>query len=49
VAYNVKDDTIAGTMRYHQGDDLPFVWRRACVATKKVAKRPSTGVRKKKS
>ena len=49
VAYNAADDTITGTMRYHQGDDLPFVWRRASAATKKAGKRPSTGVRKKKS
>jgi len=41
--YNAKDDTITGMMRYHQGDELPFVWRRA----KTKAKRPSTGVRKK--
>ena len=27
-AYNAGDETITGTMRYHQGDDLPFVWRR---------------------
>ena len=41
VAYNAQDDTITGTMRYHLGDDLPFVWRRANAATKKPAKRPS--------
>lgn len=28
VAYNAGDETITGTMRYHQGDDIPFVWRR---------------------
>jgi hypothetical protein len=28
VAFNAEDDTITGTMRYHLGDDLPFVWRR---------------------
>jgi len=44
--YNAKDDTITGTMRYHQGDDLPFVWRRVKAATKKSAK---TSVRKKKT
>lgn len=27
LAFNAKDDTITGTMRYHQGDDLSFVWR----------------------
>jgi len=42
--YNEKDDTITGTMRYHLGDDLPFVWRRT--KTKK-AKRPSASVTKK--
>ena len=47
VAYNAAEDTIGGTMRYHQGDDLPFVWRRAM--TKKTVKRPSTSVRKKKT
>jgi len=45
VAYNAAVDSITGTMRYHLGDDLPFVWQRA--KTKKKAKRPSTGVRKK--
>ena len=44
VAFHAEDDTITGTMRYHQGDDLPFVWQRA---KSKKAKRPSTGVRKK--
>jgi hypothetical protein len=48
VGFNTEDDTITGTMRYHQGDDLPFVWRRAKSGTKKAVKRPSTGVRKKK-
>ncbi len=45
VAFNAEEDTITGTMRYHLGDDLPFVWRRA-KATKK-AKRPSASVKKK--
>jgi len=48
VAYNAEDDTITGTVRYHQGDDQPFVWRRASAGTKKTVKRPSTGVRKRK-
>ena len=39
--YNAADDTITGTMRYHQGDDLPFVWRRASAATKKAVKQSS--------
>jgi hypothetical protein len=49
VAFNAEDDTITGTMRYHQGDDLPFVWRRDKAATTRAVKRPSTGVRKKKT
>jgi len=49
VAFNAEDDTITGTMRYHLGDDLPFVWQRASAATKRALKRASTGVRKKKS
>ena len=29
VAYNAQDeDTITGTLRYHHGDDVPFVWKR---------------------
>ena len=29
VAYNSHDeDVITGTLRYHQGEDLPFVWKR---------------------
>ncbi len=29
MAYNAQDEeTIAGTLRYHHGDDLPFVWKR---------------------
>ena len=28
VAFNSEDDTITGTMRFHLGDKLPFVWRR---------------------
>ena len=48
VAFNAEDDTITGRMRYHLGDDLPFVWRRAIAATKRAVKRPSTGVRKRK-
>jgi len=46
VAYNAKDNTITGTMRYHQGDDLPFVWRRAKATANKSA---TTGVKKKKA
>lgn len=38
VGYNAADDTITGTMRYHLGDDLPFVWRRVKSATKKAVK-----------
>jgi hypothetical protein len=45
VAFNAEEDTITGTMRYHQGDDLPFVWRRV-KARKKATK---TGVRKSKA
>ena len=48
-AFNAEDDTITGTMRYHQGDDQPFVWRRSSAGTKRAAKPPSTGVRKKKT
>lgn len=44
VAFNAENDTITGTMRYHQGDELPFVWRRV-KARKKTTK---TGVRKSK-
>ena len=30
VAYNAQDEeTITGTLRYHHGDDIPFVWKRA--------------------
>ena len=46
VAYNAKDDTITGTMRYHQGGELLFVWRR--VKTKKAVKRPIASARKRK-
>jgi hypothetical protein len=28
VAYHAQHDTITGTMRYHNGDDLPFVLKR---------------------
>ncbi len=45
MAFNAEDDTITGTMRYHQGDDLPFVWRRL----KKRKKATKTGVRKSKA
>jgi hypothetical protein len=45
VAFNAEDDTITGTMRYHQGDDLSFVWRRVRAA-KKATK---TSVRKRKA
>jgi hypothetical protein len=37
VAFDAKDDTITGTMRYHQGGDLEFVWCRV-KARKKAAK-----------
>ena len=39
VAYNAEDDTITGTLRYHLGDELPFIWRRDIAATKKAVKR----------
>jgi hypothetical protein len=48
VAFNAEDDTITGTMRYHLGDDLPFVWRRASAATKKAVKRSSASRKKRK-
>ncbi len=41
VGYNAADDTITGTMRFHQGDDLPFVWQRAKPALLKSAARLS--------
>lgn len=44
VAYDAKDDTITGTMRYHQGDDMPFVWHRVKAESRKLAR---SGVRKK--
>ena len=47
--YNAAADTITGTMRYHLGDDLPFVWRRVKSATKTGMKRPSPGGRRKKA
>jgi hypothetical protein len=28
VAYHSESDTITGTLRFHEGDDLPFVWKR---------------------
>jgi len=28
VAYNAKEGTISGTLRYHQGDEMPFVLKR---------------------
>ncbi len=38
VAYHSGTDTITGTMRYHHGDDMPFVWERVSVKeTKAVA------------
>ena len=39
--YNAADDTITGTMRFHHGDDLPFVWRRQSAATNNAVKRAS--------
>jgi len=50
VAYNAEDDTITGTLRYHQGDDLPFVWKRVrpSSATTKVAKPSPARDRKRK-
>jgi hypothetical protein len=44
VAFHAKDDTITGTMRYHQGDDIPFVWRR--VRTRKAV---TTGPKRRRS
>lgn len=29
VVWKAKGDQIVGVMRYHNGDDLPFVWKRA--------------------
>ena len=48
VSCNAKDDTITGTMLYHLGDDLPFVWRRASPATKRMVKRSSAPRKKRK-
>jgi hypothetical protein len=39
VAYNAADESITGTMRYHQGDDIPFVWRLVQPPVPAVAKR----------
>lgn len=39
VAYNAGDETITGTMRYHQGDDVPFVWRRIQQQVPRASKR----------
>ncbi len=36
VAYHAGSDTITGTMRYHQGDDMPFVWERIPVTKPKA-------------
>jgi hypothetical protein len=42
-------DTIPGTLRYRQGDDLPFVWKRApSPAQSKAVTKPSMKGRKKK-
>ena len=38
-AWNASDDTITGTMRYHKGDDVPFVWKRSKAPTKPPAAR----------
>jgi hypothetical protein len=48
--YNAAYDTITGTMRYHQGDDLPFVWRRvrSSPAQSKAVTKLSVKSRKKK-
>jgi hypothetical protein len=46
-AYHAKEDTITGTMRYHQGDDLPFVWRRVRPTATKAVARPSARGKKK--
>lgn len=27
-AYNAADDSITGTLRYRDGNDVPFVWKR---------------------
>lgn len=43
VAYHAKDGTITGTMRYHGGDDLPFVWRRVGATPGSAAVRPAGG------
>jgi hypothetical protein len=46
VAYHAKEGTITGTLRYHQGDDLPFVLKRA--APEGGAKRPAREVKKRR-
>lgn len=43
-AYHAKNDTITGTMRYHQGDDLEFVWRR--VGPRKKAEKSASRKRR---
>jgi hypothetical protein len=37
VAYHAKDGTITGTLRYHLGDDLPFVLKRVAPVEQKPA------------
>ena len=49
VGYNASDDSITGTMRYHQGDDIPFVWRRVEPSAKPASKRISARAGRKKS
>jgi hypothetical protein len=44
--YNAADDTITGTMRYHQGDDMPFVLKR--VTSSGGSKKPAEAGRKKR-
>ena len=39
--FNADDQTITGTMRYHQGEDLPFIWRRVTPGVAKSVARPS--------
>jgi len=50
-AYHAKTDTIDGTMRYHNGDNLPFVWRRLgpphkkMTARKRIPRKKTRGIR----
>jgi len=41
---HAKDETITGTLRYHLGDDLPFVLKRVAAEEQK----PAEGGRKRR-